>query len=498
MCTILWFKRDLRIEDNPALAVAAASGQGVLPLYIVEPELWAQPDRSARQWRFVAECLDGLRGDLTRLGAPLLVRVGDAVTVLERLRAHHGGTRLVSHEDTGCQWTAARDRRVADWARARGVDWQECPQPGITRGLGHRRGWQARRDRAMRGVLVPAPVRLPPHGLDPGAIPDAAELGLAFDPCPGRQKGGRALGLARLTRFLEAQATGDPAAGDQGGKSPATATQAVSRLSPYLTQGVLSAREVVQTMDARRPQDGAKPPRKGFSSPLAWGDHCRQMLASQPGLDAFCLHPAYEAAGPDDPERGRLSAWMSGETGLPFVDAAMRRLTHTGWISFPMRALLISVASHHLWLDWRVTGQHLARLFTDYDPGIHWPQVQMQSGTTGMTPPRVLDPVRAGRDLDPDGGMIRRWLPELRPVPDACLHSPWDWAGAGRFLSRAYPVPVVDPEKAARAARRRLWAVRQAEGFGETRNALLARHAAPRAERPGPTRPRSRQLSFSL
>ncbi|PIV75793.1 MAG: deoxyribodipyrimidine photolyase, partial [Rhodobacteraceae bacterium CG17_big_fil_post_rev_8_21_14_2_50_65_11] len=150
MGTILWFKRDLRVEDNPAMALAASGDGLVLPLYIVEPADWAQPDRSARQWRFIAEGLAGLRDDLVRLGAPLLVRIGDAVEVLDALRRDPGLTRLVSHEETGNLWSFARDRRVAAWARAHGVAWHEIPQPGIARGLMHRRGWQARRDKAMR------------------------------------------------------------------------------------------------------------------------------------------------------------------------------------------------------------------------------------------------------------------------------------------------------------------------------------------------------------
>lgn len=494
MSTILWFKRDLRVEDNPALAAAAAGGGVVLPLYIVEPDFWAQPDCAARQWRFVAECLAQLRDNLARLGAPLLVRVGDAVEVLEGLREGHGVTRLVSHQETGNLWTFARDKRVADWAQGQGVDWQDCPQPGVIRGLGHRRGWQSRRDRAMKGAVADMPEALSPHRLDPGAIPDAADLRLTFDPCPGRQKGGRARGLDQLTSFLDSRADGYL----RGMSSPLTAADACSRLSPHLAYGALSAREVVHAVDAKRQRNGSPRALKGFSSRLAWRDHFIQKLESQPEIETLCLHPAYEGLRPAVPDAVRLEAWKAGETGLPFVDACMRQLTHTGWINFRMRAMLISVASYHLWLDWRVTGQHLARLFTDYEPGIHWPQVQMQSGTTGMNTPRIYNPVKQGLDQDPDGRFIRQWLPELRPVPDAYLHRPWDWAGAGRFLGHAYPVPVVEPMKAARAARQRIWAVRDADGFRETRAALLSRHAAPRPERPSPVRAAPRQLSFLI
>lgn len=495
MGTILWFKRDLRVADNPALAAAAAGGGLVLPLYIVEPELWAQPDASARQWRFLAESLAGLRDDLARLGAPLLVRIGAAEEVLDGLRAAHGVTRLVSHEETGNLWTYRRDLRVADWARMTGVDWQEVPQPGIVRGLSHRRGWQARRDRAMRGARAATPDALAPHGLEPGAIPEAADLALPFDPCPGRQKGGRARGLDHLHGFLDHRAAGYL----RGMSSPVTAPDACSRLSPHLAFGTLSPREVVQALEQRRRQvDAPKRALRGFSSRIAWRDHFMQKLESQPEIETRCLHPFYEELRPRSPDAARLAAWQAGETGLPFVDACMRALIHTGWINFRMRAMLMAVASYHLWLDWRVTGAHLARLFTDYEPGIHWPQVQMQSGTTGMNTPRIYNPVKQGLDQDPDGRFVRRWVPELGPVPEAHLHAPWDWGGAGRFLGRGYPAPVVDLLKAARIARSRVWAVRGSPGFRDERDRLLARHAAPRPPRPRKPAPGPEQLSLPI
>jgi len=493
MGTILWFKRDLRVEDNPAMALAASGDGLVLPLYIVEPADWAQPDRSARQWRFIAEGLAGLRDDLVRLGAPLLVRIGDAVEVLDALRRDPGLTRLVSHEETGNLWSFARDRRVAAWARAHGVAWHEIPQPGIARGLTHRRGWQARRDKAMRAGLSDPPAALAPHGLDPGAIPDAADLALGFDPCPGRQKGGRARGLDLLDSFLETRAKGYLG----GMSSPLSAPAACSRLSPHLACGTLSPREVVQSLEARRRQvDAPKRALNGFSSRLAWRDHFMQKLESQPDIETRCLHPAYDGLRPLESDTARLQAWQAGETGLPFVDACMRQLIHTGWINFRMRAMLMAVASYHLWLDWRQTGVHLARLFTDYEPGIHWPQVQMQSGTTGMNTPRIYNPVKQGLDQDPDGRFVRQWVPELRPVPDAHLHSPWDWGGAGRFLGHGYPAPLVDPMKAARAARAQVWAVRGQDGFRADRDRLLARHAAPRPRRPRKSDKIPEQLSF--
>jgi deoxyribodipyrimidine photo-lyase len=132
MNVLVWFKRDLRVADHPALALAAGMG-AVLPVYIVEPDYWALPDTSARQWAFTEDCLTDLRVALAGLGAPLVVRVGDAVEMLGKLCRAHRISRIISHEETGNLWTFARDRRVQAWARQAGIDWVELPQSGVVR-----------------------------------------------------------------------------------------------------------------------------------------------------------------------------------------------------------------------------------------------------------------------------------------------------------------------------------------------------------------------------
>ncbi|MGC9417540.1 MAG: FAD-binding domain-containing protein [Rhodovulum sp.] len=477
--TLLWFKRDLRVVDHPALVLAAEGGGEVLPLYIVEPEYWSLPDTSARQWAFTAESLFDLACALERLGAPLHVKTGDAVAVLESLATAYRVTRLVSHEETGNWWTYARDRRVAAWARARGMPWQELPQSGVVRRLKGRDGWAAARDSFMRRPLQAAPAGL--RGV-PGtttAIPTAHDLGLDSDSCPERQRGGRTEGMALLDSFLSERGRDYRKAMS----SPRTGAISCSRLSPHLALGTLSPREVERATERRRAEvkgsrEGWAGSLKSFSARLAWRDHFMQKLENEPELERRCLHPAYEGLRPATPDAARLAAWASGETGLPFVDACMRSLISTGWLNFRMRAMLVSFASYHLWLDWRATGPILARYFTDYEPGIHWPQLQMQSGTTGMNTIRIYNPVKQGHDQDPAGAFTRAWVPELASVPDAFLHEPWRWEGAGRLLGRDYPEPMVEMVAAARAAREAVWAVRRGDAFREEAARIVRRHAS--------------------
>lgn len=496
MNVLIWLKRDLRLHDHPALTMAAGMG-AVLPVYVVEPEYWALPDTSARQWGFVAETLEGLRAEMAAVGLTLAVRTGDAVEVLSRLCLRHGITRIVSHEETGNLWTYARDARVAAWARGAGIDWVELPQSGVVRRLRGRDGWQGQRDAFMRDAVLPLPPTLSGvEGVEAGFIPTARALRLAEDRCPHRQRGGRDEGARLLDSFLTLR--GEPYRSAMS--SPLTGERACSRLSPHFAFGTLSLREVVQATMARqvtRPGGQWGGALASFQSRLAWRDHFMQKLEDQPSIETDCLSRAAEGLRPRVPDAARLAAWAAGETGLPFVDACMRYLNATGWLNFRMRAMVMATASYHLWLDWRATGPVLARLFTDYEPGIHWPQVQMQSGVTAINTPRIYNPVKQGWDQDPTGAFTRRWLPELAAVPEGFLQEPWKWPGFQALAGRRYPEPVIDPVAAQRAARAAVWDLRKLPGHRDEAAVIAARHASRSTRRTAPRRATA-QMSFDL
>ena len=479
MATVVWFKRDLRVSDHPALARAAARGGPVVALYVLEPELWAQPEASARQYGFVVECLEGLRADLARLGLALTVRVGEMPGALDRLREEVRFDRLIAHEETGTDWTFARDRRVAAWCRGAGVAFEELPQCGVVRRLASRDGWAAARDRFVFGPGVPEPRGVSGPALASDPMPTAAALRLTGD-APQRQRGGRGQAEALLQSFLH----------DRGQdyrramSSPLEGAEACSRLSPHLALGTVSVREVAQATaqrqrEVRGTRAGWGGSLRSFQSRLAWRDHFIQKLEDEPQIDWRNMHRAYDGLRPEVPDADQLAAWREGQTGVPFVDACMRSLRATGWLNFRMRSMLMSFASYHLWLHWRETGLHLARMFTDYEPGIHWSQVQMQSGTTGINTPRIYNPVKQGRDQDPEGVFTRRWVPELAGVPDALLQEPWRWDGRV-----AYPAPVVDVTAAARAARERIWGLRKGPGHRAEAARVIEKHAS-RKDRAG-------------
>ena len=487
--TVVWFKRDLRTQDHRPLAEAAARGP-VIPLLVIEPEYWAQPDASHRHYLFMRECAQALDDALAARGARLVVRIGRAVDVLAELRRQVGFTELSSHEETGNAWTYRRDIAVGAWCSAHGVRWHELRQNGVIRRMKSRDGWARHWDR-----LMAEPVRSEPDtvvsvpGIEPGLVPPPEDVGLAFDGCAERQPGGRQTAFALLRSFLDER--GRTYRRDMS--SPLDGAEACSRLSPYLAWGAVSMREVAQSAWMRHSElRGATSGHArdwcgslvSFSGRLHWHCHFMQKLESEPSIEHTEFHPATRGLRPRPADAQRLAAWACGQTGFPFVDACMRSLYATGWINFRMRAMLVSFASYNLWLPWQETGLVLARLFTDYEPGIHWPQMQMQSGTTGINTIRVYNPVKQGYDQDPAGRFVRRWVPELAAVPDAFLQEPWNWAGAVDIIGDRYPERIVDLQATTAAAKLLIFGLRRAADFRGAADAIQEKHGSRKSGMP--------------
>lgn len=502
---LVWFRRDLRVHDHAPLVAAVASGAAVLPLYIFEPGLWALPEHSRRQFDFLMESLTELDEALTARGARLVVRTGDALEVLADLHRRHGIEAIHVHEETGLAWSRSRDRAVRRWAMQAGISLREQPQPGVVRGLKAHENWTARWKAAVSATRLRAPEAICAATQAAGPWPIAEDFRLEPDDCPDRQNGGRAAGVELLRSFL----AGRGRRYRQDADNPAVAQTVSSRLSPHLAFGTLSVREAWQAA-ARAygafEQDGDATYAASiacFLERLQWRASALQSLEDRPlpqegGGDG--LRPS---AAADDP---RLDAWIRGRTGFPLIDAAMRSLRTTGWISFRMRALLIGFATHHLWMDWRRPAERLAALLTDFEPGLHYPRAMICSAVTGPDAPRILNPVKQSHEQDPHGAFIRRWVPELAALPDSYLHAPWEapkaeLARAGVVFGQTYPMRMVDHVAAAREARERITAARRKAGqparSGDSRQADLP-FRAQRAKPARRSRPASVQLSFDL
>lgn len=484
---VWWVKRDARLADNACLAHAAERGLAVLPVHCVEPSLMAADDHSAMHAQAGWQAVTALRGSLRARGADILVAHGEAVDKLAKLRRALPFTAVLSHEEVGNGLSYRRDLAVAAWCRANGVDYLEFPQQGVRRGGINRdrfrRFWLSR-------VSANPPLEIPEIRTCPRARQLASATGFpglgAFADNPGWQPVSEADAQATLADFL-----GRRGLRYRGGiSSPNTALEAGSRLSPHLAWGTLTARQAWRAVKARLagldPRDPDTPRWRrslaAFLSRLAWRDHFTQRLESEPELEFRAPHPCYRDI-PYENDPRLLEAWRAGLTGYPLVDAVMRCLAATGFVNFRMRAMAVSFACHALHLDWRLIHPHLARVFRDYDPGIHLPQVQMQAGVVGWNAIRVYNPSKQLADQDPGCGFTRRWVPELANVETSRI--------LNGDIPAGYPAPVAPFAPRARAMAAILYGIRKTERARAETPGVYARHGSRRPERNfRPRRPR--------
>lgn len=459
---LVWFKRDLRLLDHAPL-VQAMQFESAAGLLVIEPQWLQSPECDPQHVAFQLACAAELQAKLADLGLPLLVRTGPMPAVLQQLRQQWRFTHLLSHEETGPLWSYRRDQEVARWCASASVQWQELPQTGVIRRLRSRDGWARRWLQRMNAPQASAPTGF------------KAAAGLQAEPLPTL----RDLGLSACTRELPA--AGEAAAWHtfndflagrarpyrQALSSPLTAPHSCSRLSAHLAFGTLSMRSVHQATEARIADCGDRElawALRGFASRLRWHCHFMQKLEDEPSIEWRNLASSVDGlrAGDgvslDTVHTERLQAWCEGRTGYPMVDACMRQLRATGWLNFRMRAMLVSFAAYHLWLHWREPGLFLARQFLDFEPGIHWSQMQMQSGTTGINTLRIYSPAKQARDHDPEGRYVAQWVPELG--------------------TSAYPQPIVEEASALRHAKQTLYGLRQSPQAQQQAQAVQDKHGS--------------------
>ncbi len=467
-------------------------------LYVFEDEVITAPDFSAFHLRFIEEALEELDERVRAIGGTILQRRGSVVDVLEGIRASAGIEALWSHEETGNALTFARDRAVGAWCREHGIPWHEYPQTGVIRRLGNRDGWSDRWLERMRRPRWPVPERIPGPSagdFEEGVVAWPGPETFGLDPAPGGgiQRGGASEGERWLESFLFRRGVNYR----KDMSSPVEGWDGCSRISPYLSWGCLSMRTVYQEAQQRawEVRDAVKAGEavdrrwqgslQSFLGRLRWHCHFMQKLEDEPEIEVRNFNRAYDGLRENDWNEAFFQAWCRGETGYPMVDACMRCLHATGWINFRMRAMLVSFASYHLWLHWKRPAEHLARVFLDYEPGIHYSQVQMQSGTTGINSIRIYSPAKQLRDQDLEGVFVKRWLPELEPVPAAALAEPYlleplEQRMLGVRIGENYPEPIVNHGEAYRGAKERMYA---RKGSAEAR-----RHARDVQQRHGSRR----------
>ncbi len=444
---LVLFTRDLRVNDNPALADAAAAHGALLPLFVFDQRLLAGPAGAPGRVRFLLDSLEDLAAALRERGAPLVVRRGDPARVALALAGEHAVDAIYVSDDYS-PWARRRLGALEDGARQAGIAVHRRPgvtvlPPGAVVPAGgehyrvftpYFRAWSEVPLRDLR----PAPERIAPlAGVEPGELPAAIEIA-AGSPPPQCARGGERV----ASSLLEAWAAGPVA--DYGAGHDELAHEGTSRLSAHLHFGTLSP---VQA--ARAVGRGAGP--ESFVRQLCWRDFYHQLLAAEPRI----VSEDYHSRGDDwSTDTDALAAWSEGLTGYPIVDAGMRQLAREGYMHNRARLIVGSFLTKHMYIDWREGAAHFARLLTDADVACNTGNWQWIAGTgTDTRPNRILNPLRQAKQLDPHGDYVRRHVPELAEIPGALIHTPWKLPTTAR--PRSYPKPLVELDGALTRLRER-------------------------------------------
>jgi deoxyribodipyrimidine photo-lyase len=431
---IVLFNNDLRISDHQPLTEAARAGE-VLPVYVVDPSQWNDTPLSARHFQFVVESLDELSKAIEGKGGKLFLGIGEIETVLDNLLDTYDSMSLFTHNDN---WLLDKMKK---WAKQNHqLLFSYGPELENVHG---------KHFNTCLNSYLKEPVAEVPDRIDlPSKTPDflfADYKKLQSHKVKGTkirfgQQGGEMKAIETLDSFLE----GRFANYIDNQQKPLPSSLSSSRLSAYITWGNISVRTIYQKTDGKLQACELEEDEKQLA----------EFLAKLTARVKICSMKIQHQQLEDERKIKRkwneewFQRWLQGRTGIPIIDASMRSLDKTGWMNFSLRAMVTSFIANTLLLDEKKLSTALAELYLDYEPAVHDHYIQQQAGMKGKM--KIIDPVKVGRQLDPDGTFIRRYIPELSKLPDGYVHEPWLYPA---FYQLGYEAPMVDVKKAYKNAR---------------------------------------------
>ena len=479
MNKIVWFRYDLRISENNAFREAIKNGN-VLPIFIFDEGLFKLETSSSFHLRFIKDSLNDLKDKLKKkYGSNLSIYYGNTKEILKYLIQKYSVNEIYSNRIFKHKYLMDLDIDCDNLFKSLNVKWILTNQFGID--LNHRKrfnwsyNWNKFIQSSGQSNILNCKFINVKNNFDFNVVKTNKINGNLL------QVGGRDEAIKLLDSFIKVRSHNY----QREMSSPISGEIACSRLSPHITYGTISIKEINRKITDKLKYVNENIKKKSllaFKSRLAWHCHFIQKLYDEPEIEYKNLNSAFDILRKDFNEK-YFKAWKTGSTGYPFVDACMRYLKTNGWINFRMRAMLVSFASYQLWLDWKKTSKHLARLFTDYEPGIHYSQFQMQSGTTGINSIRIYNPIKQSLDQDPNGDFIKKWVPELKNIQGKLIHEPWkltyiDQKSINFELGKDYPLAIVNNHETTRLAKDRIWRVKKSNEAKELSKLIVQKHAS--------------------
>ena len=454
------FHRNLRIEDNAALYNASLN-QDYSSVFIFDKAYWSQSDRSVNQLKFALDSLNELELELKKFNVNLYVFEGSLRDFASFMNQNHPNSNLHMNHTTETEYFS---RNLKALKQNFSLNVNEYKDFGIQIKNQNRDCWASDWQNYMKSETYKIP--LVSKKFKTMNLPKFSEFKNYVNNYSAHiQKGGTLSGKGLLTSFLEKRCKGY----SKKMSNPSDAVIACSRLSPHIAFGTLSIRNIYQELEKNINNSKYRWDLYSFKKRLHWHCHFIQKLETQPSLQHQSMHPDCDNLRTET-DNELIEKWITGNTGFPFVDACMLYLQKYGWINFRMRAMLMSFASYNLWQPWQKTSPLLASTFTDYEPGIHICQVQMQSGVTGINLPRIYSVTKQSLDQDPDASWIKEQIPDLRNIEKEKIHN--------AELGELYKEKIVDIKSSAKKARELVWQIRSNANFKSKAKAVYQLHGS--------------------